>query len=249
MDKKNNVVAIIQARIGSTRLPDKVLKDIEGKPMLWHVVNRIKHSKNINKIVIATTKNKNDTKIVDFCKLYDIEFYRGSEEDVLDRYYQAAKLWQADIIVRITSDCPLIDPQVVDKVIVSYLENKDSLNGASNAIKRTYPRGLGVEVVSFNTLKRIWREAIKDYQREHVTIYMYENTKDFKILNVENNKNLSYLRWTVDEKKDLELVREIYKSLYNRKKIFLMNDTLDLLEKKPHIMEINKDVKQKKIIK
>lgn len=249
MDKKNNVVAIIQARMGSERLPGKVLMDIVGRPMLWHVINRVRYSKYINKIIIATTTNKDDDQIEDFCKIYNIDFYRGSEGDVLDRYYQTAELWNADIIVRITSDCPLIDSEVVDKVIYSYLKNKKNFNGASNIIKRTHPRGLDTEVISFGTLERVWNDANEDYQREHVTIYIYEHAKQFKLYSVENDKDLSHYRWTVDEEKDLKFVREIYKSLYRGENIFLMKDILSLLKKKPHLRETNKDVEQKKIAK
>jgi len=247
VDKKNNIIAIIQARMGAERLPGKVLMDIVGRPMLWHVINRIKHSEYINKIIIATTTNKYDEQIEDFCKTYNIDFYRGSEDDVLDRYYQAAKLWNADIIVRITSDCPLIDSEIIDKVICSYLKNKNNFNGSSNTIKRTYPRGLDTEVISFSTLERVWNDAKKDYQREHVTIYIYEHLDQFKMCSVENKENLSSFRWTVDEEKDLEFVRTIYKKLYQERKIFLMRDVLRLLEREPYLKEINKNIKQKNI--
>ena len=247
MDKKNNIVAIIQARMGSERLPGKVLMGIVGKPMLWHVINRVKHSKYINKIIIATTTNKDDDQIEDFCKKYNIDFYRGSEDDVLARYYLVTKNWQIDAIVRITADCPLIDPQIINKVISKYFKNKNNLDGASNTIKYTYPRGLDTEVISFRTLERVWKEAKKDYQREHVTIYIYEHLDQFKMYSVENKENLSSFRWTVDEEKDLEFVRAVYKKLYQERKIFLMNDVLNLLEREPHLKEINKNIKQKNI--
>jgi spore coat polysaccharide biosynthesis protein SpsF len=249
MVDENNITAIIQARVGSTRLPGKALMDIEGKPMLWHVINRIKCSKYINKILIATTTNKKDDQIENFCKNYGIEFYRGMEDDVLDRYYQAAKLWKANTIVRICSDNPLIDPQIIDKVISSYLENKDILNGASTNVHLTYPLGLNAEVISFSTLEKVWQEAKKDYQREHVTIYIYENPNNFKINSVENEKNISHFHWTVDEYKDLKFIREIYKILYKKKNIFLIKDILNLLEREPYLKEINKNSVQKEIIR
>jgi len=245
--KKNNIIAIIQARMGAERLPGKVLMDIVGRPMLWHIINRVRHSKYINKIIIATTTNKDDDQIENFCKTYNIDFYRGNEDDVLDRYYQAAELWNTDIIVRITSDCPLIDSEVIDKVIHSYLKNKNNFNGSGNTIKRTYPRGLDTEVISFSTLERVWNDAKKDYQREHVTIYIYEHLDQFKMCSVENKENLSSFRWTVDEEKDLEFVRTIYKKLYQERKIFLMRDVLRLLEREPYLKEINKNIKQKNI--
>lgn len=245
MKKHLNIVAIIQARMGSTRLPGKVLMSMCGKPLLWHVIDRLGHSKLINKIVIATSTNKNDDIIEDFCRTHRIDFHRGSENDVLDRYYQAAKFYKADPVVRITADCPLIDPRETGRVIAAYLEKIDVLDGASNVIDRSYPRGLDTELVSFSTLKRIHEEAKADYQREHVTNYMYEHKEVFKIYSVKNSKNLGHLRWTVDEEQDLIFVRAVYNKLYKQGRIFLINDVLKLLEKEPHLKEINSSVMQK----
>jgi len=246
--KRKNIIAIIQARMGSTRLPGKVMLKIMGKPMLWHIISRLSHSKLINKIVIATSINRKDDIIEDFCKKYDINFYRGSEKDVLDRYYQVIKINNADIVVRITGDCPLIDPNVTDKVIASYLKNIKHFNGASNTIERTYPRGFDVEVISCEIMQEAWEKAEKDYQREHVTPYIYEHPNLYNIYSVENSKNLSYLRWTVDEEADLIFTREIYKRLYREGDTFLMKDILKILEKEPTLKEINKNIKQKIII-
>ena len=242
---KENIVAIIQARMGSIRLPGKVLMDIEGKPMLWHVINRVKYSKLINKIVIATSTNKKDDVIEEFCKSNNIDFYRGSEMDVLDRYYQAAKVFKASLIVRITSDCPLIDPEVVDLVIKTHLSS--DVDYTSNNIKRTFPRGLDTEVFKLSALEKAYKEAVAPYQREHVTVYIYENPYLFRLNNVKNDKDISYLRWTVDEKADLHFVREIYKRLNKEDRIFLMRDILNVLEREPFLIEINKYVKQKSI--
>jgi len=242
---KENIVAIIQARMGSIRLPGKVLMDIEGKPMLWHVINRVKYSKLINKIVIATSTNKKDDVIEEFCKSNNIDFYRGSEMDVLDRYYQAAKVFKASLIVRITSDCPLIDPEVVDLVIKTHLSS--DVDYTSNNIERTFPRGLDTEVFKFSALEKAYKEAVAPYQREHVTVYIYENPYLFRLNNVKNDKDISYLRWTVDEKADLHFVREIYKRLNKEDRIFLMRDILNVLEREPFLIEINKYVKQKSI--
>lgn len=239
-------VAIVQARTGSSRLPNKVLMDIEGKPMLWHVVSRLKYSKLIDRIVIATTADRRDDCIEKFCKENKVDFFRGDENDVLDRYYQAAKIYKADPVIRITSDCPVIDPRVIDKAISIYLENRDSLDYVRNSL---YPRGLDTEVFSFCALERTWKEAQKDYQREHVTIYMYENAGTFKVHIMKNEKDLSHLRWTVDEDKDLKLVREIYKRLCGEGEMFLMEDILKLLEKEPQLTEINKMVRQKAVLK
>ncbi len=243
---KCKIVAIVQARMGSTRLPGKVLKDIEGKPMLWHIVNRLKHAKLIDKIVIATSVNKKDEAIEKFCKENNIDCFRGNEEDVLARYYETAKEYNADIIIRITSDCPLIDPEIVDLVVRRHKEN--SADYTSNTLKRTYPRGLDTEVFGFYALEEAYKRAKELYQREHVTPFIYEHPELFKLQNVENNKDLSYLRFTVDEEKDLELVRKIYKRLFNNKKNFYLQDIMVILKREPFLIEMNKSVKQKSLI-
>lgn len=240
------IVAVIQTRMGASRLPGKVLMNIAGRPMFWHVVNRLQYSKIISKVVIATTTNKRDDLIEKFCRKEGIDCYRGSEDDVLDRYYQASIFYKADAIVRITSDCPLIDPTVSERVISTYLKNINKIDGSSNVINRTYPRGLDTEVISFSTLERIWNEGKEDYQREHVTVYAYEHPSLFNLQSVENNSNLSDLRWTVDEEDDLKFVREIYKRLYHKEKdVFLMDDVIEVLKREPQLLKINKYVKQK----
>lgn len=245
MDK--NIVAIIQARMGAERLPKKVLMDIEGRPMLWHVVGRLKQSKLIENIVVATTESIEDDSIESFCKEHSIDFYRGSEKNVLDRYYHAAKLYKANIVVRITADCPLVDHVIVDKVISGYLANIDNCKGACNIIRRTYPRGLDTEVISFSALEQAWKNVDKDYQREHVTAYMYEHPELFKIYSVENDRDLSHLRWTVDEEADLKFVREVYKRLYREKEVFQSQEVIELLERTPALININRGVEQKAI--
>ena len=242
---EKNVIACVQARMGSTRLPGKVLRDIEGKPMLWHVVNRIKCSLSVSSTVVLTSLNAQDDEIERFCLKNNIKIYRGKEEDVLDRYYQAARYYKAEAIIRITGDCPLIDPQIVDKVIFAYSSAHDVIDGASNVIRRTYPRGLDTEVVSFAALERCWRKADKDCYREHVTLYMYEHPELFSLVSVENNKDLSNLRWTVDEEADLILIRKIYNRLYEHKKSFLMDDVINLLKREPSLSAINLSVRQK----
>lgn len=241
-----NAIAIIQARMTSTRLPGKVTKEIVGIPMLGHVIERLKKSRLVDEIVIATTKNKSKP-ILEIAQNYNVESFSGSKDDVLDRYYQAVKKYKAEPIVRITSDCPLLDPEVVDKVIRYYMERKDSLDYVTNTLTRSYPRGLDTEVFSFSALEKAWREAKEVYQREHVTPYIYEHTEIFRLANVENNEDLSYMRWTVDEEKDLEFVREVYKRLYKEGEVFLMQDVLNLLKKEPQLMETNKEAKQKKL--
>ncbi len=228
---------IIQARMGSTRLPNKVLAEIEGKPMLWHTINRLKFSKTSPDIIIATTDAEKDKKIVELAKNLNLQYFAGSIHDVLDRYYQTALHFNIEIIARITSDCPLIDPYVFDKVVKEFLNgNYDYI---CNTNPPTFPDGLDVEIFTFEALEKAWKEARLTSEREHVTAYIYKNPNLFQLGNVSNDIDYSYLRWTVDEKEDLKFVREIYKHLYQQKKIFLMDDILKLLKEKPRLMEIN----------
>jgi len=243
--ENKKIVAIIQARMGSTRLRGKVMKKILGKEVILHDIDRIKQIKNLDKIVIATTTKKDDDIIVETVKKYNsgIGIFRGSEEDVLDRYYKAAKEFKADVVVRMTSDCPLIDPKVSDKVIETFLNN--NCDYCSNCLKRTYPQGLDTEVFSFDAIEKAWKEAGEYYQREHVTPYIHENPGKFKLLNVSNDKDLSHLRWTLDTIEDFNFINEIYKRLYNEKKIFYKEDVLKILDEEPKLIEINKHIKQK----
>ena len=239
------VVAIIQARMGSTRLPGKIMKEILGKPVILWDLDRISLSKLIDEIVVAIPYGKENDVIVDTIKEYNdkIVTTRGSENDVLDRYYQAAVQTNADVVVRITSDCPLIDPVVIDQVIKQFLD--DDCDYCSNSVTRTYPRGLDTEVFSFKALEEAWNEATKDYEREHVTPYIIENQDKFKLLNVANDIDLSHLRWTLDTKEDFEFIDAVYKRIYPKKQLFLMDDVLELLDKEPELVEINSHIEQK----
>lgn len=246
---KQKIVVIIQARMKSTRLPEKVLKNIAGKPILAHVIERLRDARLVDEIIIATTTKDEDRAILKFANESREKSFAGSKGDVLDRYYQAAKRCEADVIVRITSDCPLIDPGVVDKIIAFYLKHRGTIEYVSNFLKRSYPRGLDTEVFSFKVLKKAWQQAKEPHQREHVTPYIYEHPEIFHLANAENNEDLSYMRWTVDEEEDLEFVREVYKRLYKDGEIFLMKDILALLKKEPQLLDINKEVKQKNLRK
>lgn len=239
------IAIIIQARMTSTRLPGKVLMDIESKPMLWHMINRLEYSKKINDIILAIPDTQKNNILEEFAKNNKVKYFRGSEEDVLSRYYETAKKFKCDAVVRITADCPLIDPKIVDLVIKKHLNS--GADYTSNIFKRTFPRGLDTEVFNFNTLEQVHKKSEKAYQREGVNEYIYENQRIFHLADVENKENLSHFRWTVDEMKDLEFVREIYKRLYKKGKIFLMEDVTTLLKLYPEFIEINKDVKQKAI--
>ena len=235
------ILTIIQARMGSTRLHGKVLKPVLGKPLLWHLIRRLQHSKLIDKIVIATTTNKNDEPIVKVVQEMGIDFFRGSEQDVLDRYYKAAKQFGAAAVVHITADCPLVDPEVTDRVIKYYLDNQGEFDFVSNMHPATFPDGLDTSVYSFAALERAWREAKKPFQREHVTPYIWDQPEIFRIGNVENDVDLSGKeRWTIDYAEDYEFIRAIYEKLYKEEEVFLMQDILRFLDKNPDIREINK---------
>lgn len=235
------IVAIIQARMGSTRLQGKVLIDIQGKLLLEHVIDRVRMARLIDRMVIATTFNEKDKAIIEFAKNLNIPYYVGSEDDVLDRFYQAAKKYKAETIVRITPDDPFKDPEVTDKIISYYLKYKDSLDYVSNTIKPTYPEGLDVEVFSFETLEKAWKEAKKPSEREHVTPYIWNHPELFRLTNVENDEDLSHLRWTLDTEADLRFTQEIYARLY-RGQVFLMKDILALLSAEPELTQINQGI-------
>jgi glutamate-1-semialdehyde 2,1-aminomutase/spore coat polysaccharide biosynthesis protein SpsF len=241
MGDKPKVVAIIQARMGATRLPGKVLAEIAGRPMLWHVVNRVRIARSVDKVVVATSNRSSDDAVAEFCVQNDIEFFRGSETDVLDRFYQTAKHFNADVVVRITADCPLIDPQVVDMVVSTYLEG--GYDYVTNTLRYTYPNGMDVEVFSFAALEKAWREARLPAEREHVTPYLRASGR-FRVFNVENEADLSKrnLRWTVDEPADLEFVRAVYARLGGDKQPFGLSDILELLDKEPDLMQINSGI-------
>lgn len=243
-----NIVCIIQARIGSTRLPGKVLKKICGKSVLEHGIDRLKRVNNIDKIVIATTILERDNVIVKEAERLKVPYYRGAEENVLSRYYYGAKENNADIIVRITSDCPLIDSELTEKIINYYLENNLQYDYVSNTIDRTYPRGLDTEVFSFKALERAFNEATSKRDKEHVTPYIWDNPNLFRIAQYKNDVNYSNLRWTVDTPEDFELIKKIYELLYKKgNTYFKFNDVLNLYNIYPELIEINKDIEQKKL--
>jgi spore coat polysaccharide biosynthesis protein SpsF (cytidylyltransferase family) len=237
---KKKIIAIIQARTGATRLPNKVLFNLEGKTVLERVIDRVKQSKLIDDVVVATTVNKEDLAIVNICSKNKISVYCGSENDVLDRYYQAARLFGADHAVRITADCPLMDPKIIDKIIKLHLQKKADYT--TNCLKVTYPDGEDVEVFTFKTLLKAWKRAHLSSEREHVTAYIRNRPKVFKLKNYEYSKNLSDKRWTLDEPSDYKFIKIIYKKLYSTNKLFGMEDVLKLLKKRPELEKINSNI-------
>jgi spore coat polysaccharide biosynthesis protein SpsF len=236
------VVAIIQARMGSSRLPGKVLRDIQGESMLARVLNRLRRTRCIDELLVATTDGAADDRLVQECGRCSVPVFRGNEEDVLDRYLRAAQWAKADAVVRITSDCPLIDPEVTDTTVRAFLSGKPDY--ASNTLVRAYPRGLDSEVMTMQALERAWREADQPYQRAHVTPYIYEHAALFNLLPVTGDADFSQHRWTVDTEEDLEFVRAIYERLGNRP-AFSWQDVLAVLEREPELIEINRSVPQK----
>lgn len=238
-------VAIVQARSGSTRLPGKIFKEICGKPMLWHVINRLSYSVQIDKIVIATTTASEDDSTEKFCIENRIEFFRGSVENVLSRYYESALQSGADIIIRVTSDCPMIDPAIIDKMLEQFISSGQAIDYMSNVVERTFPRGLDTEIMTFDTLSEAVNGAVSAFDREHVTPYIYNNPDRFKIANFKNEKDYSRYRLTVDTIEDFNLITRIYNELYIPAKLFLLDDIIDLMNRKPELNKINVHIKQK----
>jgi spore coat polysaccharide biosynthesis protein SpsF len=235
-------VAIIQARVGSTRLPAKVLEPISGEPMLARVVERVRRARSIDRIVVATSTLDGDDAIAAMSRTRGWDLFRGSSEDVLDRYYQAARASGTDEVVRITSDCPLIDPMLIDDVVAAL--RREGADYASNSLEpRTFPRGLDVEALTFETLERAWRSDRRTEWREHVTPYIYRHPNEFRIARVTNDEPLGDLRWCVDTTEDLELVRRIWAAL--AKDAFSWRDVLGVVERNPEWTSLNATVTQK----
>lgn len=240
-----STVAIVQARYSSTRLKGKIFKEISGKPMLWHVINRLSYSKLIDKIVVATTLDIEDDRTEEFCTANHIPYYRGSVEDVLSRYYKTARVFNAGTIIRITSDCPLIDPVIIDKMLTEYELEKELCDYMSNVVQRSFPRGLDTEIISFHALEKAFAEARTNSDREHVTPYIYSNPESFKIKSYISSVDYSFHRWTVDTEEDFKLIEAVYNSLYKPDRFFLFEDIIKLFDNNPGLIRINQHVKQK----
>lgn len=231
------ITAIIQARVSSTRFPNKVFADICGKPLIWHVVNRLKWSKEIEKIVLATSENTADNILEAWGVENGVTVYRGSENDVLDRYYKAALLSGASTIVRVTADDPFKDPQVIDDVI-NVLKG-GCYDFAYNNNPPSFPEGLDTEVFTFEALKKAAAESTDLFEREHVTQYFYRNPLLFSQTNFSYIENVSHLRWTIDTVNDYEMTKKVYLDLYKEGSIFLFRDILNYLEKHPEVQKMN----------
>lgn len=242
------VAAIIQARCGSTRFPNKVFADICGNPLIWHVVHRLKFAETVDQIVLATTTNPLDDKLFDWGVNHGITVFRGSEDNVLNRYHEAARFVNADIIIRITADDPFKEPIIIDNAVRKLIEEQADF--VCNNCPPSYPEGLDVEVFTKRALGIAERESLNFFEREHVTQYFYHNPLAFKILNISNVENISYLRWTIDTEVDFLMVQEVYSRLYDGDaSIFHMDDILRLLSEHPEISKMNVDVTRSEMYK
>lgn len=236
-----NIGIIIQARMRSTRLAGKVLKKLCGKEILWHVVKRCKQSKLAQQVIVATSTDSSDDVIYKFCEKQEFQVYRGSLNNVLSRYYNAAKYYKLDIIVRVTSDCPLIDPDIIDQCVKMFLKSKSDY--ASNILNRNFPRGLDCEVFSFKALKIANEKAKKAEEKEHVTPYIYSSNKNISCsVGKEYQGNF---RLTVDEIDDYRLLKYIYNKFYKINSIINIKEVISYLKKNPRIANINQGVKNK----
>lgn len=257
----SRVIAIIQARMGSSRLPGKVLLDIAGRPMLERVVARTSRATSVNQVLVATTTDASDDPVADCCDSMSVPYTRGSLHDVLDRYYQAAKPSEADVIVRVTGDCPVIDPLLIDECVTTLLEGTFDFtcNRLPPPFTRTYPIGLDTEVCTFQALDCAWKEATQTFHREHVMPYLYEGVvlkavsdrvsagvspRRFKIAQMHHNVDYGAYRWTVDTPEDLEFMRQVYARFHGRDD-FSWKEVLDLVHNQPELMNINAGVKHK----
>lgn len=230
--------------MGSSRLPGKVLIDLGGETVLARVVHRLRRSILMHQIVVATSVSEKDDAVVSDCDRISVQCFRGSEHDVLDRFYRCAETCAATVVVRITADCPVIDAKLVDATIQAFLD--DPCDYASNALAPTYPRGLDVEAFTMAALSRAWRDARKPYEREHVTPFLYEHPELFRLVSVTAATDYSRYRWTLDTVEDLELLRAVYARLGNRND-FGWGEVLRLMQLEPQLAQLNAHVVQKAV--
>lgn len=242
---KPKIVAMIEARMGSTRLPGKVMMPFVGKPSLELIIERLRRSRTINQIIVATTTNKTDDLIVDLCKKLNVSFYRGSEEDVLKRVVEAGQKYLADIIVRMTADCPLIDWRIVDRLVKTY--QSGNYDYVSNVIQRSFPIGFDVEVFSLRKLQEIEKTATEQIYREHPPYYFYANPDKFRLRNLKADKNMFWpdLRVTLDTKEDYLVLTKIFEKLYPENSDFSAKDVVELMRQHPEWITINSQIKHR----
>jgi spore coat polysaccharide biosynthesis protein SpsF len=240
------IVVIIQARMGSTRLPGKVMLKLMDKPMLEHVVDRSRAIPSIHEVMIATTSNAEDDAIAEFAEEHRILCTRGSATNVLSRYYEAAKLSGADVIARVTSDCPLLDPDVSNAVIQAFMDHPE-IDYCSNTISRSFPQGLDIEVFTFAALEKAYQDAQVNYELEHVTPYIYQHPDIFQIHQYVGDIDYSSYRWTVDTQEDYQLISAIYQAIYKPDKLFSWQEGIRFMEQHPDAGKLNAHIVQKKL--
>ncbi len=241
------VVCTIEARMRSSRLPGKVLLPVLGRPLLSLMIERLQRCRNVDAIWVATTDHTDDAAIDDLARGMGVGCFRGSEQDVMDRVLQTACQAEADVIVETTGDCPLIDPEIVDRVVATFLKN--DVDYCANVVERTYPRGMDVEVFRVSELKKIARLTTDPTDREHVSTYFYTHRDQYKLLNVPSDLPAEAVdvRLTVDTKEDLELITRVYETLYPHNRAFLLKDILRLFHQHPEWANINRNVKHKSV--
>ncbi|WP_448382073.1 cytidylyltransferase domain-containing protein [Desulfosoma sp.] len=233
----HNILAIIQARTGSTRLPGKVLLDLAGKTALEHVIGRIRSCSLVDEFIVATTINRHDLAIVNLCADLGVRVYCGCEDDPLERYFQAARLYGGDHIVRIKADCPLIDPHIVDEAVRLHLTT--GADYTTNTVERTYPVGQDVEILTRASLQKLWRRARLFSEREHITLYIHKHPEEFHTEHLKCTRDYSHKRWTMDNLEDYQLLKIVFEALYPHNPNFSMQDVLNFLEKHPDLEKLN----------
>ena len=234
------IVAIVQARMGSSRFPGKVMKRIGGVPVIWHTLQRLKRVHEVDEVVLATSHLKADDPLADFADKEGIHVFRGSHEDVLERYYEAAKYYGADIIVRITGDCPFIDPEITSETVRLFLDER--VDYTSNALERTFPKGTDSEVFSFSSLEKAYQEAFAQHEREHVTLYIYTNPAKFICKGIRGEKNLSHIRHCIDYERDYFFAKALFHHLAGENVFFSTTDVVRAIERYPWLLEINREI-------
>ncbi|MAF85149.1 MAG: spore coat biosynthesis protein F [Dehalococcoidales bacterium] len=241
------IVSTIEARMGSTRLPEKTIKEMVGKPMLELIIERLKRARKVDEIVVATTTEPEDEVIAELAERVGVKWFRGSSEDVLDRVIQAAKVYKADIIVEMTGDNPLLEPQLVDEAIDIYL--KGNYDYVSNAIKDTYPDGLNVQAFSVKVLDEVARITNDPADRENVSLYIYEHPEEYRLYNMEAPAEYYHpeYRWTIDTEEDFQFTKAVYENLYYKNPDFSIADIMKLLKEKPDLLKINAHIEQKPV--
>ena len=232
-------IAIIQARLNSKRLPNKVMLKILDRPILWHIHNRLNSCKNLDNVVISTGEKERNLAICNFADEFHIPYFSGSELDVIKRMYETAIKFDASSIVRITGDCPLVDPKIVEKIISEYVKHGKNYDMVTNTFTLSFPHGLEIELYSTKFLKKLNSEIKKSEFREWFSIYIENNFEKFKILEIKNNEDLSKFRWTLDYPEDFKLIQIIYEQLFDEKRVFGTDEILSLLKRKPELLKIN----------